>query len=110
MLCLTYLLCYSELLKHFSRGDHSIILISSLVLVSEFMYSSVYAFCPFSVRENETLCFSCSWLAKVGRFPHQLIPVHLLYNPMALRSPLALQEEDLQSESVFPPSYCMEPG
>lgn len=63
-----------------------------------------------SIRENETLCCSCSHLAKAGRLPHQLIPVHLLYNPMVLRSPLALQQEDLQSESVFPSSYCMEPG
>lgn len=66
----------------------------------------LYLFCK---RKWDSLLFTFPW-GQGRQSAHQLIPVHPLYNPMALGPPFAPQERDLQSKSVFPPSYCMEPG
>ena len=62
------------------------------------------------IKENETLHCSPSHLAEPGGSGPQLIPVHPLDNPRALRSPLSWQEGDVQSKSVFLLCHCMEPG
>lgn len=83
-----------------------------VVLVSE-KFLSAHLFMPFvlyvfheSRWDSLLLTFPSGQGRQVGLLPS--LSLCTLCNPTAPRPPLAQQEGHLQSESVFPPSYCLD--